>query len=160
MIMRASLLLPLLAFLATPAFAADECTAKDASLPQALSGWTAPVQAAGDHLTPGTAATLTLTQGDGSGWATPPERAPAAGTFAGAGEIDIPAAGTWRVALDIGAWIDVVKDGKRIASTAHGHGPACSTIRKMVDFPLTAGKHMVQISNAKDAAAKLMVVAK
>lgn len=55
-------------------------------------------------------------------------------------------AGTYRVALGSGAWIDVLKDGKAVESSAHGHGPACTGIRKMVDFPLQPGRYVLQVA--------------
>jgi hypothetical protein len=54
--------------------------------------------------------------------------------------------GTYRVAIGSGAWIDVLKDGKAVTSSAHGHGPACTGIRKMVDFPLAPGRYVLQIA--------------
>lgn len=58
----------------------------------------------------------------------------------------IAEAGTYRVALGSGAWIDVLKDGKAAISSAHGHGPDCTGIRKMVDFPLQPGRYVLQIA--------------
>jgi len=58
----------------------------------------------------------------------------------------IEKAGTYRVALGSGAWIDVLEGGQPLESVAHGHGPDCSGIRKMVDFPLKAGVHILQIA--------------
>ena len=50
------------------------------------------------------------------------------------------------MALGSGAWVDIVKDGKAIESVAHGHGPDCSGIRKMVDFPLEPGNYVLEIA--------------
>ncbi|KQX25910.1 homogentisate 1,2-dioxygenase [Sphingomonas sp. Root50] len=58
----------------------------------------------------------------------------------------IAAAGTYRIAIGSGAWIDVLREGKAVESTAHGHGPACSGIRKMVDFTLRPGRYVLQIA--------------
>jgi hypothetical protein len=33
-----------------------------------------------------------------------------------------------------------------VKSTAHGHGPNCTGIRKMVDYRLTPGPYILQIS--------------
>ncbi|MBI1360956.1 MAG: homogentisate 1,2-dioxygenase [Alphaproteobacteria bacterium] len=63
----------------------------------------------------------------------------------------ISEAGTYRVALGSGAWIDVLKNGEAIDSSDHGHGPACSSIRKVVSFALQPGAYVLQISaNAGD----------
>lgn len=55
-------------------------------------------------------------------------------------------AGTFRVALGSGAWIDVISGGQALESSAHGHGPDCSGVRKMVDFNLEAGTYTLQIA--------------
>lgn len=54
--------------------------------------------------------------------------------------------GVWRIALSSGAWVDVVKDGKASTSVAHGRGPDCSGIRKMVDYRLSPGTYLLQIA--------------
>ena len=68
--------------------------------------------------------------------------------------------GTYRVALGAGAWVDMLRDGKAIASTAHGHGPACSGIRKIVDFPLTPGSYVLQLAGSPDANIPVLVAMK
>ncbi|HEX4272840.1 MAG TPA: hypothetical protein VHZ32_15725, partial [Rhizomicrobium sp.] len=51
-----------------------------------------------------------------------------------------------------GPWIDVLKDGAAVTSGVHGPGPACSGIRKTVQFPLQPGRYVIQISaNAGDS---------
>lgn len=64
----------------------------------------------------------------------------------GLAEVTIEEAGNYRVALSTPAWVDLVADGKALTSTAHGHGPKCTSIRKVVDFALTPGRHTVMIS--------------
>ncbi|PZO77611.1 MAG: hypothetical protein DI632_08755 [Sphingomonas hengshuiensis] len=56
-----------------------------------------------------------------------------------------------------GAWIDVVDGTHGVASVDHGHGPACSGIRKMVDFDLPAGTHVVQITGSREDSLTMMV---
>lgn len=58
--------------------------------------------------------------------------------------------GTYRIALQHKAWIDVMRDGKPIESTAHAHGAPCSGIAKMVDFVLPRGVYTLQLSAAAD----------
>src|SRR3546814_2325418 len=55
--------------------------------------------------------------------------------------IEIATAGTYRVALSEGAWVDMVRDGTSLPSVAHGHGPRCSGIHKIVDFKLAPGRY-------------------
>ena len=71
--------------------------------------------------------------------------------------VKIARAGTYRVALGTGAWIDLVKRGKALTSVAHDHGPACSGVRKMVDFALKPGAYVLQIEGSKDATAPVLV---
>ena len=54
-------------------------------------------------------------------------------------------------AASTGAWLDVLKDGKPVASSAHAHGPDCSTIHKQVEFKLEPGRYVLQISANADA---------
>ena len=65
--------------------------------------------------------------------------------------------GTYRVAIGSAAWIDVVQDGHAVESSAHGPGPACSGIRKMVDFPLAAGSYLLEIAGNGTAALPVLV---
>jgi hypothetical protein len=55
-------------------------------------------------------------------------------------------AGTYRIALASAAWIDVLRGKTAVESSSHGHGPDCSGIRKMVDFPLQPGRYVIQIA--------------
>ena len=81
-----------------------------------------------------------------------------AGGNGGLVSVEIVTAGTYRVALGTAAWVDVVAEGKAVASTAHGHGAPCSGIRKIVDFPLPAGRHAIAISGNAEGRTRLLVV--
>jgi homogentisate 1,2-dioxygenase len=61
------------------------------------------------------------------------------------------------VALGSGAWIDVLKGKAAMASVAHGHGPDCSGIRKMVDFRLSPGRYTLQIAANGEQTLPLMI---
>lgn len=89
----------------------------------------------------------------------PPEKPGKPATHGGLASFTVATPGTYRVALGAGAWVDVVRDGKAVASVAHGHGPACSTIRKMVDFRLTPGRYLLQIAGNADPVIPVMVAA-
>lgn len=78
----------------------------------------------------------------------------------GLAELTIAEAGTYRVALGTGAWIDLVQDGKAVESTAHGHGEACTGIRKVVEFPLTPGRYVLAISANLDMRTQVLVAKK
>ncbi|MBN8838706.1 MAG: homogentisate 1,2-dioxygenase [Sphingomonadales bacterium] len=135
------------------------------ALPAALAGWAtpAPLAAAADPaglaraaLVPGKAATVTLLPTRSVHYPLQPEKPGGSVSHGGLLAFTITRAGSYRVALGSGAWIDVVRDGKALVSTAHGHGPACSTIRKMVDFSLEPGDYVLQVS--ANAAAELPVL--
>ena len=68
--------------------------------------------------------------------------------------------GVYRVALSTPAWVEVVKDGKTIPSGSFGHGPDCTTIRKIVEFPLTAGAHVLELAANADNTVDVLVVRK
>lgn len=87
-----------------------------------------------------------------------PEKPGGSVSFGGLVRLHVTTPGTYRVALGSGAWIDLVAGGEAVVSTAHGHGPDCSGIRKMVDFPLETGDYTLQIAaNGADAITVLAV---
>ena len=122
------------ALLLQPAPAA--CPAQDASLPAALAPWRTPATA-GATLQPGQAVTAS----------------PGAPLM-----LEIAEAGTYGVAIDQGAWIDVAQNGTALSSAAHGHGPACSTIRKIVDFRLAPGRYTLTLSRTHAPTIRLLVI--
>jgi hypothetical protein len=71
--------------------------------------------------------------------------------------LTIADAGKYRIGIGSGAWIDLVRDGVSLDSVGHGHGPACSGIRKMVDFALTPGRYVLQIAGNGEATLPLIV---
>jgi hypothetical protein len=94
----------------------------------------------------GQAANLTLLQTPDVRYPLRPEKPGGSVSYGGLVLIDVREAGTYRVALDSAAWVDLVRDEQAVKSTAHGHGPNCTGIRKMVDYPLTPGPYVLQIS--------------
>lgn len=67
--------------------------------------------------------------------------------------------GTYRLALGSRTWIDIIRDGKVMPTSTHGHGPKCSGIRKMVDYVLSPGNYTVQLS-ASEADSVAVLAAK
>jgi hypothetical protein len=135
-------------------------TETDANLPAPFQSWTAKtnVEAAATpsgldaHVaTEGKALDVALHPTNAMTWVTTPEKSPAASTFAGLLELKPASAGTYVIAASNGAWLDVLQDGKPIASSAHAHGPTCSTIHKQVEFQLTPGRYVLQISSTPEA---------
>ena len=121
----------------------------------ALAPWADPVPLAAANSTArsgrarlaiGQAARVALLQTPAVRYPLRPEKPGGSVSFGGLVRIDVREAGTYRVALDSAAWIDLVREGQAVSSSAHGHGPDCTGIRKMVDFPLTPGRYTLQIA--------------
>lgn len=117
---------------------AAPCRTYDAGLPRPLAGW--------PRVAPGldTGHSTTMRAGNDKAVST---------------TIRIRKAGTFGIALDQPGWIDLAPmRGKPLASVAHGHGPDCSTIRKIVRFRLQPGSYRVSVSRLTKPSAKLMLV--
>ena len=67
-------------------------------------------------------------------------------------------AGRYAIAADGKVWIDIRANGAPLASVGHGHGPACSGIRKIVWFTLSAGTYELTLSKAAAARVRLLIV--
>ncbi|WP_156678749.1 homogentisate 1,2-dioxygenase [Sphingomonas profundi] len=166
--MRRLVIAGCLALAAPAAQAADApCPAVPAPPPAGMEAWARktgfpPFATAGTSA----AAAVTIPIGEARGlflqeaavrYPVPPAKPAPAQTRGGIAAFDVPTAGIYRVALDAGAWVDVVRDGKALPSIAHAHGPACSGIRKMVDFRLEQGRHLLQIAGNPTPTIRLMV---
>ncbi|WP_255326564.1 hypothetical protein [Sphingobium sp. EM0848] len=135
-------------------------------LPAPLASWNQPIplQAAADRkgaaraaLTPGQAVAMTLLPTPSVVYPLRPAKPGGTVSYGGLASFTVKEAGTWRVALGSGAWVDVVKDGKAMESVAHGHGPDCSGIRKMVDYALQPGRYTLQMAaNGEDRLALIV----
>lgn len=75
-----------------------------------------------------------------------PEKPGGSVSFGGLYIFTVKQPGRYRIALGSAAWIDVVRDGQALVSMAHGRGPDCTRIRKVVDFSLVPGRYVLQIS--------------
>jgi hypothetical protein len=78
------------------------------------------------------------------------EPAPKSGQQAGIVRLSVATAGTYRIAIGGKAWIDLVRDGVALASTAHGHGLGgnCDDVAKWVEFSLAPGNYALRLSEA------------
>jgi hypothetical protein len=103
------------------------------------------------------AATVTLHPGNDVRFIVAPQKPGAAGSYGGMLVVDVREAGTYQVGLSAGAWIDVLKEGVAVASSAHDHDAGCSGLRKMVSFALTPGRHVIQISGNREDTIKVLV---
>ena len=118
-------------------------------LPPAFAKWNA---APGKTLVVGTP--VVLKASPTVAWAVPPKK-PGAGAVA---TFSVATAGTYQIGLSNGTWIDVVRGGKSVASTAHGHGPLCTGLRKIVSFALTPCRYSLQLASMPAAETRVMVV--
>lgn len=143
-----------------------ECAAAESSLPSDLASWISPSPLAAAtavtvldraQLQLGRAYQVTLSRTPEVAYLVQPEKPGGSVSYGGLLAVTVPRAGTYRVALGSSAWLDVLTDGAPVASTAHGHGPACSGVRKMVTFPLSAGRHVIQVSANGAPAVAVMV---
>jgi hypothetical protein len=134
--------------------AAPQCAATDAALPANLSGWTAQAEGFGVNRA------VTLDAGDVAKL----PGVPAGAKPGGAAMIGfrVETAGRYGVALDQRGWIDVVPGvagGAALKSAAHGHGPDCSSIRKIVRYDLQPGIYRLYLTGLEAPSAKVMLVA-
>lgn len=150
----AALLAPVVA-LAQETAPAVVCPTTPVALPTGLEAWAtpAPLTAAKTSaytsdakLKIGQAFDATLPGTPEITYALRPEKPGGSVSYGGLFAVDVAKAGTYTIALSTGAWIDVVRDGKPLESVAHGRGPACTTLRKMVAFPLQPGRYLIQIA--------------
>lgn len=146
------------------ATAQPPCPANPVALPAEMAGWRRMVPlkagtsaAKATDLAIGEGARLALLPAAGLAYPVPPAKPGDAASKGGIVSVRVPVDGRYRIALGAGAWIDVVKDGKALPSAAHSHGPACSGIRKMVDFDLTPGRYLIQLAASPAADLPIMV---
>lgn len=142
------------------------CPADAAPIPGELTGWAqrGVLAAAADPaatrtvmLAVGGAVDLSLQPTPNIRYALRPENPGGSVSHGGLVGFAIDRAGTYRIAIGSAAWIDVVQGGTAVVSVAHGHGPACSGIRKMVDFALEPGRYVLQISGSGGANLPVML---
>lgn len=125
---------------------------------QPLTAATTPAEALRVALPIGTARKLALAFGAQVTYAAAPERLDAGAGKAGLVSFMVAKAGVYRVALSAGAWIEVIRDGKLAKSVAHGHGPECGSIRKIVDFQLAPGRYVLQLTASDQPEVTALIV--
>jgi hypothetical protein len=137
---------------------APACRTMDADLPASLAAWRAPAPLSGP-LRPGAAVQIMLRPIAEVQVAAPPHTARDGGATTGARlDLEIATAGTYRIALGDAGWIELLQGGQPLAPAGHGHGPSCSSIHKIVDFALSPGLHVIQLSGTTAASARLLVI--
>lgn len=168
--MTPALLLPLLIAAAPPPAPQEQptpdatCATIRPAFPVGFEGWSVrtPLDAgAGTRSAPvlvvGRAAELRLVSFDRLTPAVTPARIAEPGSSGGMALFQVTRPGTYRVALGGPAWIDVVRAGRSLPAAAHGHGPSCTGIRKMVDFKLSPGRYILQLTGASAVTLPVMI---
>lgn len=138
---------------ATAAVAADDpCTSSKWDLKQEHALFLQPAEtvtaghdaASAPTLKAGKLYELSLAPQDGIKFVVPPgKKALPDGAFAGLIHLQVPAAGSYRISLDQGFWIDVVGHHALIESTDFTGMHDCNAPRKIVLFNLPAGEDLV-----------------
>ncbi len=76
------------------------------------------------------------------------ERAKQPREFAGLAALDVTKAGKLDVSLSDRAYVDLIRDGRALPSSRHGHGK-CPGVAKTVTFDVKPGRYLVQIADAQ-----------
>jgi hypothetical protein len=91
---------------------------------------------------------------------TPGKKNPRAGSHAGLLTFKIPSNGSYRVAIDMPFYIDVVSDGALVAATDFQGQRGCSSPHKIVVFDLKGTRPLIlQLSNADPDSVRLTITA-
>jgi hypothetical protein len=64
---------------------------------------------------------------------------------------------TYRVALSSRAWVDVAAGNALIKASGHIHGPPCTGIAKVVDFPLKRGRYALHLTGISESSVKVLI---
>ncbi|WP_174293201.1 homogentisate 1,2-dioxygenase [Sphingomonas bacterium] len=143
---------------------AAACPATPAPLPADYAGWpTMTALKAGAKadaaagLTLGTGARVTLLPTPQVTYAATMKHMGTPADFGGSLAFLVVKPGRYRVSLGAAAWIDVVQGATVMTSVAHGHGPDCSGIRKIVEFDLTPGAYLLQVAGNTASTLGVMV---
>ena len=132
-------------------------TVMDSNLPSYLEGWSrrspiaaaASLQSAGLATLPlGVAQDAQLLPSEKVSYPVLPAKPGGPASFGGVFSLQIATAGDYRVSLGSGAWIEMTRGEARLESTSHAEGPACSSLRKTVIFPLKPGTYILELSAA------------
>jgi hypothetical protein len=91
---------------------------------------------------------------------TPGKKSPREGSYGGLATFKIPASGSYRVAIDMPFWIDVVSDGALVEANDFQGQHGCSSPHKIVQFDLLGTRpFFLQLSNAAPDSVRLTITA-
>jgi len=92
--------------------------------------------------------------------ATPGKKTPSAGSNGGIVTFKLPASGSYRVAIDMPFWIDVVSNGALVAAKDFQGQHGCSPPHKILEFELVGTRpFFLQLSNAAPDSVHLTITA-
>jgi hypothetical protein len=158
--------------MATAAFAQEPpsrpacAVTSDANLPPPLSAWTTrtPVPAAGAmmdlaqaSLPIGKGVDAQLKHSSEVVFPVLPAKPGGSVSYGGLYDLRVSEAGYYQVSLGAGAWIELVNGKTLVESSAHAPGPACSSLKKTVVFPLKPGRYVLEITGNSEATLPVMV---
>jgi hypothetical protein len=90
----------------------------------------------------------------------PAKKNPRKDSHAGLVSFKLPSSGSYRIAIDMPFWIDVVQDGALVTATDFQGQSACSAPHKIVIFDLKGTRpFLLQLSNAAPDSVRLTVTA-
>ncbi len=90
----------------------------------------------------------------------PGKKSPREGSYGGLVTFKIPASGSYRVAIDMPFWIDVVSDGALVAANDFQGQHGCRSPHKIVQFDLLGTRpFFLQLSNAAPDSVRLTITA-
>ena len=116
--------------------------------------------APGGEIAPAAAARLALAPIADAKLPQEPTRKPRDGTFAGFVRVAaLPKAGTYKVTMSKGGWIDVFQDGREVKSGAFSGATGCEGLRKSVKFNLAAAPVLLVVTGAPDKEIAVVVTA-
>jgi hypothetical protein len=91
---------------------------------------------------------------------TPGKKSPSAGSYGGMVTFKLPASGSYRVAIDMPFWIDVVSNGALVVANDFQGQHGCSSPHKIVQFDLLGTRpFFLQLSNAAPESVRLTITA-
>jgi hypothetical protein len=138
----------------------------DSKLPPMLAAWTArsslpaAIDAAGAiqaRLPVGRAIDAQLTRSGDVSFPVLPAKPGGSVSYGGLYELNITEAGDYQVSLGTGVWIELVSGKTLVEATRHAPGPACSSLKKTVVFPLKPGRYLLEITGNGEPTLALMV---
>jgi hypothetical protein len=90
----------------------------------------------------------------------PGKKSPREGSYGGLVTFKIPVGGSYRVAIDMSLWIDVVSDGTLVAAGDFQGQHGCRSPHKIVQFDLLGTRpFFLQLSNAAPDSVRLTITA-